>query len=308
MVAFDRHNGRSVRRSLVQDPTCLACERADNNFDVRHTVNASLLYTLPFGTGRRHLKSGALAQVAGGWSLGGIWNARTGLPLNVTINRPDEMWQDKLTGEYLGGEEEDLETARPVVNVPGGGEGRPALGPIWSRAWILTFTVASWFGSNAAAFAAPLPGTFGSLGRNALRGPGFSQIDLQVSRTFKLAENHSVMFRAEAFNLLNHSNFSNPIAVLPDELGETAPGQPYSQVDAGGLAQSHRLSAAPLGSAPRGSCSSACAIAFESFCTAACLSSRDDMAAAPPGRVPTSFRSQTSWVPHLAAIRSRLVR
>jgi hypothetical protein len=221
--------------SAAQNPLCLACERADNNFDIRHTVNASVLYALPFGSGRRHLSHGPLAALAGGWSLGGVWNARTGLPVNVTINRPDEIWLDTATGVYMPNSAELSKTSIPVVNVPGGGEGRPALRPNlvpgvdpYIRKGGLLFL-------NAAAFAAPLPGTFGNLGRNALRGPGSWQIDLQISRSFKISERHSVTFRAEAFNLLNHTNYANPSSVLPDELEELVPGKPYSASDAAGF-------------------------------------------------------------------------
>ena len=107
---------------LVQNPSCMACERADNNFDVRQSIQASVLYTLPFGADRRHLNQGLISHLVGGWSLGGIWNARTGLPLNVTINRPDEIWRDNQTGAYIGGDG-DIATATPLVNTPGGGGG-----------------------------------------------------------------------------------------------------------------------------------------------------------------------------------------
>ena len=221
--------------SMPQNPNCLGCERSDNNFDVRHTLHVSVLYTLPFGTGRRHLNQGAVGRLAGGWSLGAIWNARSGLPLNVTMNRPDEIWQDLHTGEYFGGEEHDLDTARPVVNVPGGGEGRAALRPNLVSGIDSYLRGGKLLWLNPAAFAAPMPGTFGDLGRNALRGPGFSQFDLQISRDFQISERHSVTFRAEAFNLLNRANFANPTAVLPDVLGEIAPGKPYTAETAHGF-------------------------------------------------------------------------
>jgi Carboxypeptidase regulatory-like domain/TonB dependent receptor-like, beta-barrel len=219
----------------AQNPTCLACERSDNDFDVRHTVNASVIYALPFGSGRRHLSHGPVAALVGGWSVGGMWNARTGLPVNVTINRPDEIWYDRATGVYLPNSAELSETAIPVVNVPGGGEGRPALRPNLVAGVDPYIRKGGLLWLNAAAFAAPLPGQFGSLGRNSLRGPGMSQIDLQISRSFKLSERHALTFRAEAYNLLNHTNYANPAAVLPDELEDLSPGKPYSAADAGGF-------------------------------------------------------------------------
>ena len=63
---------------------------------------------------------------------------------------------------------------------------------------------------NRAAFSLPAAGTQGNLGRNVLRGFGMAQFDLSVRRQFRLAERVSLQFRADAFNILNHPNFSNP--------------------------------------------------------------------------------------------------
>jgi len=73
-------------------------------------------------------------------------------------------------------------------------------------------TVNSWL--NPAAFAQPALGTYGNLGQNSVQGPGMIQLNLALSRTFKLwAEGKSLQIRAEAFNLPNHLNPSlNPIA------------------------------------------------------------------------------------------------
>ena len=60
-----------------------------NNFDVRHTFNLSLLYSLPYGNGRKFgANAGAFTQaLLGGWDIGGIVNARSGVPINVLIVR-----------------------------------------------------------------------------------------------------------------------------------------------------------------------------------------------------------------------------
>jgi hypothetical protein len=52
--------------------------------------------------------------------------------------------------------------------------------------------------------------TFGNLGRNALRGPGFKNFDLGVFKNFFITERVRLQYRAEAFNAFNHVNFSNP--------------------------------------------------------------------------------------------------
>ena len=67
---------------------------------------------------------------------------------------------------------------------------------------------------NPAAFIQPLPGTFGSAGRNILQGPGISQTDASLSKKFYVTERTHLQFRAEVFNLLNHTNFNNPNPVV----------------------------------------------------------------------------------------------
>jgi len=68
---------------------------------------------------------------------------------------------------------------------------------------------------NPAAFCSATcvaPGTYGNIGRNAFRGPMVYQFDAQVSRVFPIYESFNATLRLEAFNVLNHPNFSNPTA------------------------------------------------------------------------------------------------
>ena len=69
-----------------------------------------------------------------------------------------------------------------------------------------------WF--NPAAFAAPAPGTFGNLARNALYGPGFNAVDLSLFKTTKLNGGASLQLRFEVFNLFNTINWANPGVTL----------------------------------------------------------------------------------------------
>ena len=63
---------------------------------------------------------------------------------------------------------------------------------------------------NPAAFTAPANGTYANMGERNIKGPGSIKIDMGVTRTFQLRENHSLEFRAEAFNIPNHLNPGNP--------------------------------------------------------------------------------------------------
>jgi hypothetical protein len=63
---------------------------------------------------------------------------------------------------------------------------------------------------NTAAFLQAITGTFGNIGRNSLRGPGFFDVDTSVFKNFALTERLRFQFRAEAFNIENRANFNNP--------------------------------------------------------------------------------------------------
>ena len=60
----------------------------------------------------------------------------------------------------------------------------------------------------------PYLGTYGSINKNSLRGPKSLQFDAQMSRIFPIHESLSTTFRLEAFNVLNHPDFSTPSASL----------------------------------------------------------------------------------------------
>jgi Carboxypeptidase regulatory-like domain/TonB dependent receptor-like, beta-barrel len=157
-----------------------------NPTDIPHTFNGSLVYLIP-GNG----------AWVGGWRVGGIVNARSGVPINVTIARPDTV--------SLGGV--------TVTNIPGGntrGTQRPDL-----VAGVDPYLKQGVRWLNPAAFAAPLPGTFGNLPRNYLRGANFWQLDLNVSKDIRFTGNQGVQVRVDVFNITNRLNYENPAANLP---------------------------------------------------------------------------------------------
>ena len=171
-----------------ENPGCRACDRASGDFDVRHTFHSSVVYQLPFGTGQRFLNQNRLVRgIASGWQLASIVGGRTGLPVNVTVDRSASA----VPAGNPQSQRPNLVAGVPLTP-PGGST--PAL-------WI-----------NPAAFAVPAPGTFGNAGRNIARGPGIWQIDLALSRRVSLWERAGVEFRAEAFNLLNHPQYGAPQA------------------------------------------------------------------------------------------------
>jgi hypothetical protein len=67
-------------------------------------------------------------------------------------------------------------------------------------------TVREWF--NPAAYTQPAAGYFGNAGTGTIQGPGVINFDMAFYKTFRIQERHSIEFRAELFNIFNHTNFS----------------------------------------------------------------------------------------------------
>ncbi|HET8549168.1 MAG TPA: TonB-dependent receptor, partial [Bryobacteraceae bacterium] len=223
------NTGGSNEAQTATNPFNFRADRGNNAFDVRHSVNLSALYELPF----RGLFSA--------WQVGGIWNYRTGLPVDLKITRPDIVYRDTRTGAYVnspivvGG----VPVTTPVINVPGGGAFRNVRRPD-VIAGVDPFLRASdkRMMLNPAAFAIPQPGTFGNLGRYALHGPSLSQFDVTLQKRFPIHEQIAIEFRSEIYNIFNHTNFANPPATLNNALGtgsnQLQPGQPFTAAAAGG--------------------------------------------------------------------------
>ncbi len=220
----------------VQDPQCFDCERGDNPADIRHYGYVNALYDLPFGKGKQYATEGVASHVLGGWSMGGIWNGRTGLPINAFITRPDVVNVDPATGRIVSTSGAPPAGASAVVNTPGGGSSRSTRRPnlvAGVNPYIKDGSSLQWL--NPAAFSIPAPGTYGNLARNALRGPGFRQFDMMVTRRFAIRERQSIEFRADFYNLLNAVNFSSPPATLPNAAPSLQPGQAFSTQSAPGF-------------------------------------------------------------------------
>jgi hypothetical protein len=227
--------GGSNEAQTTQNPFNFGQDRGNNAFDVRHSANASVLYQLPIKT-----KSKLAETLVGGWELGGIYNVRTGLPMDVTLSRPDIVYQVNGTNQFVQAPivmNGDVMTT-PVIDNPYGGAFRsnrrptvvPGVDPFLS-------TGDKRFFLNPAAFTFPQPGEFGNLGRYALHGPGLSQLDFTLHKRFAIDEKRNLEFRAEFYNVLNRANLANSPAVLATGLGTAAnqlqPGQPYNPAVAG---------------------------------------------------------------------------
>src|SRR3984893_15250827 len=174
-----------------QDPFNLAAERAVADTDVTHNLVVSAIYELPFGRDKRFFGNwhGARQSLLGGWQMNTIFNARTGLPVNVVRNaqkQPSPGLRPDLVGN-------------PIL---------PRSERTLDRYFNTHAFDASRFNCNPPTDPTCLaPGT---AGRNLVRGPGFVNFDYSLFKDFAFTENKKLQVRFEAFNLLNTPHFGNP--------------------------------------------------------------------------------------------------
>jgi hypothetical protein len=175
---------------LAQNPFNLAAERGLSLFDARHRFVFSYQWELPF---LKH-SQGWYQKVLGGWQLNGIATVMSGTPFTVFDSRDVSVQggAPEITG---------FSANRPNL-VPGQ---NPNAGPRSANVWL-----------NASAFQAitedpnsPVQ-QFGTAGRNIAIGPSYGDWDFSAFKNIRVAEGKQFQFRAELFNLLNHTNFRLP--------------------------------------------------------------------------------------------------
>ncbi len=159
-----------------------ALSRGPQDQDRRFVLVFSHVWELPFGHGRAYMNhKGPADAVLGGWKLSGIETVQSGQPFSVT-------WGDS---SIL-----NANCCTLTPNITGN--------PFSSG----TKTQSEWF--DPAAFEAPAKYTFGNVGRNNLRGPGYFTVDLSLGKTFKFTERLGLELQLEAFNALNRGNLGQP--------------------------------------------------------------------------------------------------
>jgi hypothetical protein len=174
--------------------------------DIAHRLTFHWIYELPFGTGKRWLSHSPLRYIAGGWSIGNVATFQTGAPNTITN-------QTNNCNCFSTGAQRPDVLANP----------KPSTGQRSLTAWF-----------NTAAFAQPAAYTFGGAGVGIVRGPGLIDLDFSALRNVRIRERLHAEFRAEFFNMLNHTNFGNPGAVFGSPtFGVISSAGPARQIEAG---------------------------------------------------------------------------
>jgi hypothetical protein len=169
--------------------------------DVRHSASINASYELPFGPQKQFLRtaSAPVNFVADGWTVSSIVALQTGFPFSPQLG----------------------------YNAPGNGDTRNPIRPSWNPSFkgnLYPHTPGQYFNPNA--FIQPtvsvpnssggnvIYGTDGNVSRDALIGPGLSELDFSAAKNAHLTERLGLQFRAEFFNILNHTNFLTPNEVV----------------------------------------------------------------------------------------------
>ena len=146
-----------------------------SDFDIRHRFTVTYAWRIPVPP---RLSSWLHALVSN-WQLNGITTLETGAPINITL-----PFDNSGTGEFRD---------RPNLV----GDARVAFNPTGPYL-------------NPGAFAQPIAGTYGNLGRNAFSGPGLNDFDMSFVKSQHISGDWLLRLRAEFFNIWNHPNFANP--------------------------------------------------------------------------------------------------
>jgi hypothetical protein len=182
----DRGDARFV------DSYNLRANRGSSSFDERHILNISYVYDLPFF----NKSSGLTKTLLSGWQWSGIITSQSGTPTLCPGCNPPPDLANTIFGDSAG-----------VGNGVGTGSrpdlvGNPHATPCQAS------TAPGPYLFNPCAYAAPQGLTFGNVGRNSLNLPHRTQFDMGLFKHFPIKEAVSVEFRAEAFNIFNHTQFS----------------------------------------------------------------------------------------------------
>jgi len=167
----------SNQAQMILDRNDLGRDWGPSALDIKHQAVISGSYMLPLGKGK----------LREGWQINAIATMLSGFPFTPQV------------GSNRSG---DGDTRNPD---------RPNLNPAFSGP-VVTGNPNQWFNPNA--FLLPAAGTYGNLGRGTYLGPGLANVDFSLFKTLPLRERLNLQFRAEAFNVLNHTNFGTPNAIV----------------------------------------------------------------------------------------------
>jgi len=191
-----------------QDANNIRADYNQSDYNLPLANVTSLVYELPFGHGRRFLSStnGVVNSILGGWQVSGINTMQAGTPFNLTYT-PNSAQQvsPQIGATYRGANEyrPDLVTDRKVTQ----GRSNRAV----NTGYVNYINYSAFVLPPVKDFAGNILSPFGSARRNPGRSPAFYETDLDLNKRFNIgSERAKLEFRAEAYNVFNHTNLYLP--------------------------------------------------------------------------------------------------
>ena len=180
-----------VEGCSIQNPYNLQADKGPAATDLPQIFSAAWVYTLPFGKGTALSSENRVVNaLIGGWNLNGVLSLSSGVPFDVGSGKDIAQTGNYNYGNGYGYERADvLGSFYPSSKGPDG--------------WI-----------NTASFVTPAAGTFGNLGRDALRSDWNKNLDLSIFRQFAFTERFRMEFRFEMFNATNTPVWAVPVTSL----------------------------------------------------------------------------------------------
>jgi hypothetical protein len=184
-----------------EDPLHEVTDRGPADFDVTNNWRFNAIYHLPDVTPSK----GFLGKAGNGWWLSGIYSLQSGYALTPALGSQRSQDSETASGNLL--DRPNVVPGRINSNITHGVSS--GCGTIPAGTALGTATL--WY--DPCAYYLQPQGFLGNEGRNALRGPGFNTLNFSVVKDTALGflgEGGKLEFRAEFFNLFNHTNFASP--------------------------------------------------------------------------------------------------
>lgn len=180
---FSNNGSIEEMNSGIANPFNILEFYGPSEWDIRNRFVSSFVYNIP--SAESFAKSSLLDAITRHWTLSSIITLQSGFPFTLTASSALTPGAGSPNANQLG----------PLKLSGNRSNGAKA---------------AEWF--NTSNVAQPAPGTYGTIGRNTVTGPGFANFDMAFYRTFKLPfrESTDIVFRGEAFNLFNRVNLGLP--------------------------------------------------------------------------------------------------
>ncbi|MGE5694611.1 MAG: adenylyl cyclase, partial [Candidatus Sericytochromatia bacterium] len=183
-------DNQSDRSTGLQNTYCRACDYGRSQLDRRHVFTANYVWDIPW----LRNQPGLTGSLLGGWQVSGILTVNSGLPFTVLTSRA--AGDPAASGLNIYGAPNNGAAASPRPNQLGdpNANAPKTWDQFFDTSVFVNPTTAQPFGGNER--------------RGAVNGPGLWRYDMSLMKAFRITEGSAIQFRAEAFNIFNHTNFS----------------------------------------------------------------------------------------------------